>query len=365
MAKHEGSRSRSRDGDYKKSHSRDDDDKKKDKHWKGKRKHKKYEGNDSDDSGKRKHKYGKGKWKHKKYDDTDSDSDSSDSDSDDDDSRRNKRKDKKKNKKKNKDKESNDSGSGDGSNENCDWNIGWIGRKNNDENDDDDNDGNEKGNSGHCCLWKEISQNPFLRQVNVAVSQYLANNKKTFWSCLSPPSLDVTMADIEQSNTAWQNKVNNTPGARILLSDPMGSFISEALHRYFDPWMDMGILNEAYILVQKDAGVETSQGTGAYSIHTRRPIFPNGPTDLCVKVENRAATVMVKVSPCDATEFYCKTAVGGEMNFYRKDLNNPIEGYQVVVELDDNYNGVCLSLAIANLERAWNYVYSSFIKLPQ
>ncbi|RSL53836.1 hypothetical protein CEP54_010185 [Fusarium duplospermum] len=362
MAKHEGSRSRGRDDDYKKSRSRDDDYKKKDKHWKGKRKHKKHEDNDNDDSGKRKHKHGKGKWKHKKYDDSDSDSDSSDSDSDDD-SRRNKRNDKKKNKKKNK--KSNDSDSGDGSNQDCDWNIGWIGRKNNDENDDDDNDGNEKDNGGHCCLWKEISQNPFLRQVNVALSHYLANNKKTFWSCSSSSPLDITMADVEQSNTAWQNKVNNTPGAIMLFSDPMGKFIAQALRGYFDPWMDMGILNETYMLVQKDAGAANSQGIGAYSIHSRRPIFPNGPTDLRVKLENKAATVMVMVSPCDVAEFYCKTAVGGEMNFYRKDLKNPIEGFQVVVELDNNYYGVCLSLAMANVERAWDYVYSSFIKLPQ
>ncbi|RMJ08727.1 hypothetical protein CDV36_011656 [Fusarium kuroshium] len=358
MAKHDGGRSGSRDGDYKK----------KDKHWKGKRHpYKKHEDNDSDDGSWRKHKRGKGKWKSRKYDDNEGSSSDSDSD---DDGRKKKRKDKKKNKKK--ESKSNDSDSGVGRNDDYDWNIGWVGRNNNHGNDTKDGEDDDEGNGDHCCLWKEISHNPFLRQVNAEVSRYLANNRKTFWSCSSPSSLDITMSDADQpnTNTAWQNKINNTPGAIMLMSNRVGRLIAQALHGYFNPWMDLDILNEMYMLTQKDADAFNSQGIGAYTVHSRRPIFPNGPSDLCVKLElrrqqNRPAMVMLVVSPSDISEFYCKTIVKGAMNYYRKDIQYPIEGFQVVVELDDSYGGVCLSLAMANLERAWDYVYSSFIKLPK
>jgi hypothetical protein len=174
------------------------------------------------------------------------------------------------------------------------------------------------------------------------------------------------MAEARQDKTAWQEKVEKDPNASMLLSTEAGRFISQALHGYFEPCMNVEALNETYLIVQQDATAPSSGLVGKYMVHSRNPFLPNGPKDLFVqmKVKLQPMEVEMLISPCDTNGFNFEGPVG-VMNKYRRELTTPIDGYKVVGELDASLDGMYLSLVMGQAERAWEYIYSSLIKCPQ
>ncbi|KAJ4200990.1 hypothetical protein NW767_007125 [Fusarium falciforme] len=174
------------------------------------------------------------------------------------------------------------------------------------------------------------------------------------------------MAEARQDKTAWQEKVEQTPNASMLLSTEAGRFISQALHGYFEPCMNVEALNETYMIVQQDVAAPSSRLVGKYMVHSRNSFLPNGPKDLFVQIKITLQPMQVEmvISPCDTNGFNFEGPVG-VMNKYRRELTTPIDGYKVVGELDASLNGMYLSLIMGQAERAWEYIYSSLIKYPQ
>lgn len=250
-----------------------------------------------------------------------------------------------------------------------------ISNNNNNGNNNDsynsNGNGNDNGhtyNGDHCCFPREISQDPFLRQLNAKLSQFLTNNRKPWQpgssSSSSPPPLDVVMADAVQASTDWQKMVNGIPNAAMLLGCREGRFIGQALHAYFYPWMAVDVQSETYMVKHQDMTDANSQGVSVYTVCSRNPILPNGPAELCVKLRKASSSVEMVVSASSAAGIDF-AGLGGPMNQYSKDLGDPIEGYSVSMQLDLTLEGLYLSMIMAKVEKGWDYVYDHLVRCPQ